>query len=292
MGRRQAYPSLPGCFTSSPKLGPHNLQAVAVGANFFGQDRAFCSSIARRRSGLIKSYASCRLALSSNVLRRWSEAVVVEVVRSAAATAWSESPVDGGSSTVKAPVNKTAWRWTQIFFVRSYLPLATNALQSLYLEQQAKAPSLTLTWQYPSVLLVEGKPRTTNDTSETWKTAGRELSALSKADSDYLEVLSPLQLSIFAADKWNVWRVGTASEQRSACLQEKFAARPEETNVARKSIHCCCEKNTLSPSFMTKQRSSFALVLQEKWDEPTNKTALGQFRFGFLGAGWFVPPRS
>ena len=162
---------------------PHNLQAVAVGANLFGQDRAFCSSIARRRWGLIKSYASCRLALTSQVLRRWVEAVLVEVVLSAAATGWSESSVDGGSSTVKAPVHKTAWRWTQIF---------SRALQSLSLEQQAKAPSLTLTWQYPSVLLVEGKPRTTKDTSETWKTAGRELSALSKADSDSLEALSSL----------------------------------------------------------------------------------------------------
>ena len=171
---------------------PHNLQAVAVGANLYCQDRAFCSSIARRRWGLIKSYASCRLALSSKVLRRWVEAVLVEVVLSAAATGWSESSVDGGSSTVKAPVHKTAWRWTQIFLVRSYLPLATNALQSLSLEQQAKAQSLTLTWQYLSVLLVEGKPRTTKDTSETWKTAGRELSALSKADSDSLEALSSL----------------------------------------------------------------------------------------------------
>ena len=58
------------------------------------------------------------------------------------------------------------------------------------------------------------------------------------------------------------------------------------------SIHCCCKQNTLSPSFTKKQRSSFVFVLQEKCDEPTNKTALGQFRFGFLGAGWFVPPRS
>ena len=76
---------------------------------------------------------------------------------------------------------------------------------------------------------------------------------------------------------------GTASEKRSACLQEEFAASPDDTNVARTSMHCCCEQNTLSPSFMTKQRSSLVLVLREKWDEPTKKTALGQFRFGFLG---------
>ena len=37
-----------------------------------------------------------------------------------------------------------------------------------------------------------GKPRTINNTSETWKTSGRALSVLSKEDSDSLEVLSPL----------------------------------------------------------------------------------------------------
>lgn len=35
---------------------------------------------------------------------------------------------------------------------------------------------------------------------------------------------------------------GTASKKRSACLQEEFAASP---NVARTSMHCCCEQNTL-----------------------------------------------
>ena len=37
-----------------------------------------------------------------------------------------------------------------------------------------------------------GKPQTINNTSETWKTSGRALVALSKADSDSLEVLSSL----------------------------------------------------------------------------------------------------
>ena len=36
---------------------------------------------------------------------------------------------------------------TNFFFTCSYLPLATNALQWLSLEQQAKAPSLTFVWQ-------------------------------------------------------------------------------------------------------------------------------------------------
>ena len=139
-------PLLPGCFTSSPKIWPHNrhnLQAVAVVAKFFGQDLAFCLSIACRRSGLMKLYGIRRLAFSSNVFRRWVEAV--EVVRSAAATGWSL--VDGGSSWVKAPVHNTVWRWTQFFFARSYLLLATNTLQSVCLEHQAKALSLTFTWQ-------------------------------------------------------------------------------------------------------------------------------------------------
>ena len=33
----------------------------------------------------------------------------------------------------------------------------------------------------------------------------------------------------------------------------------------------------------SKTRSSLVLVLREKWDEPTKKTALEQFRFGFFG---------
>ena len=38
---------------------------------------------------------------------------------------------------------------------------------------------------------------------------------------------------------------GTASKKRSACLQEEFAASPDDTNAARTSMHCCCEQNTL-----------------------------------------------
>ena len=37
-----------------------------------------------------------------------------------------------------------------------------------------------------------GKPETINNMSETWKTSGRAVVALSKADSDSLEVLSSL----------------------------------------------------------------------------------------------------
>lgn len=37
-----------------------------------------------------------------------------------------------------------------------------------------------------------GKPQTIKNTSETWKTSGRALVALSKADSDSLEVLSSI----------------------------------------------------------------------------------------------------
>ena len=76
---------------------------------------------------------------------------------------------------------------------------------------------------------------------------------------------------------------GTASEKRSACLQEEFAASPDDTNVARTSTHCCCEQNTLSPSFMTKQRSSLVLVLREKWDEPTKKNGAWTVTLWFLG---------
>ena len=51
----------------------------------------------------------------------------------------------------------------------------------------------------------------------------------------------------------------TVSEKRSACLQKEFAASPDD-HVARSSMHCCCEQNTLSPSFMTKQRSSLGSI--------------------------------
>ena len=83
-----------------------------------------------------------------------------------------------------------------------------------------------------------------------------------------------------------------ASQERLADLKEKFAARSDNTSVAHMSMHCYCEQNTLPPSFTMKQQSSFVLVLQEKWDEPMNKMALGRFHFGFLEAGWFVPPIS
>ena len=55
-----------------------------------------------------------------------------------------------------------------------------------------------------------------------------------------------------------------ASQERLACLQEKFAAHSDNTNVAHMSMHCYCEQDTLPPSFTTKQQSPFVLVLQEK----------------------------
>ena len=79
---------------------------------------------------------------------------------------------------------------------------------------------------------------------------------------------------------------GTASEKRSACLQEEFAASPDDTNVARTSMHCCCEQNTLSPSFMTKQTIVLRARLARKVRRTHGKNGqfrFGQFRFGFLG---------
>ncbi|CAH3174169.1 unnamed protein product [Porites lobata] len=69
-------------------------------------------------------------------------------------------------------------------------------------------------------------------------------------------------------------------------------SRPAKNTGKAYDLKMAAAKKKGPPSFTTKQRSSFVLVLQEKCEEPTNKTALGQFRFGFLAAGWFVPPRS
>ena len=83
-----------------------------------------------------------------------------------------------------------------------------------------------------------------------------------------------------------------ASQERLACLQEKFAACSDNTNVAHTYMHCYCEQNTLPPSFTTKQQSSFVLVLQEKWDEPFKKMKLGRFHFGFLVSDLFLQYQS
>lgn len=83
---------------------------------------------------------------------------------------------------------------------------------------------------------------------------------------------------------------GTASEKRSVCLQEEFAASPDDTNVARTSMHCCCEQNTLSPSFMTKQRSSLVPVLRESETNPRKKRRLESSALVSWGADSFVPP--
>ena len=55
-----------------------------------------------------------------------------------------------------------------------------------------------------------------------------------------------------------------ASQERLECLQEKFAAHSDNTNVAHTSMHRYCEQDTLPLSFTTKQQSPFVLVLQEK----------------------------
>ena len=76
---------------------------------------------------------------------------------------------------------------------------------------------------------------------------------------------------------------GTASEKRSACLQEELAASPDDTNVARTSMHCCCEQNTLSPSFMTKQTIVLRARLARKVRRTHEKNGAWTVPLWFLG---------
>ena len=92
----------------------------------------------------------------------------------------------------------------------------------------------------------------------------------------------------------NVSWGGTASLHSSECLQLKEAAHPEDTKVARTVMQSLWLQKNMSPSFITKQRSSRVLVLAEKIDiSLVAKTTMapGQQLFGFLVAGSFVPPR-
>jgi len=73
-----------------------------------------------------------------------------------------------------------------------YFPFATKDLQAVSLELQVETPSKIFTWIYPMVLLVEGKPGTAKDISDTFTTTAILLCEPSNMESISLEALSPL----------------------------------------------------------------------------------------------------